>query len=73
MSLSNSGTTTREMVVVAGVGALVLSAIALTAYPSLRVAPAAKNASPKALAQPVQVAAARGGGRYRCRSCELRD
>jgi hypothetical protein len=58
MSPSDSGTTTREMVVIAGVGALVLSAIALTAYPSLRVAPAEKNAPPKALAQPVQVAPA---------------
>jgi hypothetical protein len=47
------------MVVMVVVGAVVLGAIALTAYPSLRVVPVVRNAPPEALAQPVHDAAAR--------------
>ena len=49
MASSASRTTAREMVVMAVVGAVILGAIALTAFPSLRVVvvPPAKNAPPK--------------------------
>lgn len=50
--------TARGMVVGACVGAVVVGALALTAYPSRRLVSVARNAQPEALAQPVHVAAA---------------
>jgi hypothetical protein len=60
MSSSASRMTAREMVVMAVVGAVILGAIALTAFPSLRVVvvPPARNAPPEALAHPVHDPAA---------------
>jgi hypothetical protein len=57
MSPSASKTTTQEMVFMAVVGAVVVGAVALTAYPSLRVAFGAPTAQPQTVAQPVHAAA----------------
>jgi hypothetical protein len=56
MSPSTSGTTVQEKVFMAVVVGLVVGALALTAYPTLRGVPVARNAQPAAPAQPVQVA-----------------
>jgi hypothetical protein len=53
MSPSASKTTTPEMVFVAVVGVMVAGALALTAYPSLRVGSVAQPAQPRAVSQPV--------------------
>lgn len=57
MSPSASKTTSGEMVFVAVVGAIVVGALALTAYPSLRVGSVARKVQPEAVAQPVHAAA----------------
>ena len=57
VSQSASGTTRSEMVFVAVVGAIVVGALALTAYPALHVGSVAGNAPPRAVAPPVHAAA----------------
>jgi hypothetical protein len=57
MSPSASKTTTQEMVFVAIVGAIVVGALALTAYPALRVGSVDQKAPPRAVAPPVHAAA----------------
>jgi hypothetical protein len=57
MSPSASKTTTQEMVFVAIVGAIVVGALALTAYPALRVGSVDQQAQPRAVAPPVHAAA----------------
>jgi hypothetical protein len=58
MSPSAPETTAREKIFMAVVGSLVLGALAVTAYPSLRPVSVARTAQPEAAAQPVYAAAA---------------
>jgi len=53
-----SETAVQGMVAIVVVGALVLGAFALTAYPSRRVVPVARNPQPETLVQPVHVSPA---------------